>query len=149
MEVILKEKVGNLGDIGDKVSVKSGFGRNYLIPMGKAVFATADNLVDFEQQRKALEQAAAEKLVLVQDRADQLRKIDKVFIKAVAGEEGRLFGSVGPRDIAEAVTELGIELAKSDVKMPDGVIREIGEYEVQIHLHADVEVAIQVVVSEA
>ncbi|HAD08420.1 MAG TPA: 50S ribosomal protein L9 [Porticoccaceae bacterium] len=149
MDVILLEKVGKLGNIGDMVSVKAGFGRNFLIPQGKAVFATPDNVADFEARRAELERSAEEKLGIAQSRAEQLAGLGPVVITAVAGDEGRLFGSVGPRDIAEACTAKGVELAKSEVKMPEGAIRELGEFEVQIQLHSDVELAIAVVVAEA
>ena len=148
MDIILLEKVGKLGNIGDKVSVKSGFGRNFLIPNGKAVFATAENLVEFEQRRSELESAAQGKLAGAQSKAESLEGLGPIIITAVAGEEGKLFGSVGPRDIADAVTTMGVELAKSDVKMPDGAIRDLGEHEVQVQLHSDVSLAIQVLVNE-
>ena len=148
MDVILLEKVGKLGNIGDLVSVRAGFGRNFLIPQGKAVFATPDNIADFEARRVELERSAEEKLGTAQVRAEQLNGLGSVVITAVAGDEGRLFGSVGPRDIADACTALGVELAKIEVKMPEGAIRELGEYDVQIQLHSDVELVIQVVVAE-
>lgn len=148
MDVILLEKVGKLGNIGDMVSVKAGFGRNFLIPQGKAVFATPDNVADLEARRAELERSAEEKLGVAQGRAEQLTGLGPVVITAVAGDEGRLFGSVGPRDIAEACTAKGVELAKSEVKMPEGAIRELGEFDVQIQLHSDVELAIAVVVAE-
>lgn len=146
MEVILLEKVGKLGGIGDKVSVKSGFGRNFLIPQGKAVFATADNVAEFEQRRAELEKAAEEKLAAANSKAERLSALGTVTITAVAGEEGKLFGSVGPRDVAEAVTAAGVELAKSEVKMPEGALREVGEYDIQVQLHSDVSSTIQVAV---
>ena len=148
MDIILLEKVGKLGNIGDKVSVKSGFGRNFLIPNGKAVFATAENLVEFEQRRSELESAAQGKLAGAQSKAESLEGLGPIIITAVAGEEGKLFGSVGPRDIAEAVVAMGVELTKSDVKMPDGAIRDLGEHEVQVQLHSDVSLTIQVLVNE-
>lgn len=148
MDVILLEKVGKLGGIGDHVSVKSGFGRNYLIPQGKAVFATANNIVEFESRRAELESSALGKLGAAEAKAEKLQAMDAVIITAVAGEEGKLFGSVGPRDVAEACTAMGIELAKSEVKMPDGAIRELGEYEVSLQLHADVSTSITVLVNE-
>jgi len=148
MEVILLEKVGKLGVIGDKVSVKSGFGRNFLIPHGKAVFATAENLVEFEARRAELEASALDKLGQAESKAEKLEAMDDLVITAVAGEEGKLFGSVGPRDVAEACTAAGIELAKSEVKMPDGAIRELGEHAVGIQLHSDVSLTINVIVNE-
>ncbi len=147
MDVILTEKVGKLGSIGDKVSVKAGYGRNFLVPHGKAIFATAENMVEFEQRRADLERAAAGKLGEAQAKAEQLAAIGSVTITAVAGEEGKLFGSVGPRDVADAYTAAGVELTKSEVKMPEGAIRELGEYDVQIQLHSDVLLTLKVVVN--
>ncbi len=138
MEVILLEKVGKLGNIGEKVSVKAGYGRNYLIPGGKAIFATPHNIAEFEQRRSELEQAAADKKTAAEARAASLADLGTITIGANAGDEGKLFGSVGPRDIAAAVTDAGVELHKSEVKMPEGAIRELGQFEVDIQLHADV-----------
>jgi len=148
MDVILLEKVGKLGSIGDKVAVKAGFGRNFLIPQGKAVFATEANLADFEQRRAELEAAAADKMGKAEARAAALAKLASITISAVAGEEGKLFGSIGARDIAEAVSAAGVELAKSEVKMPEGALRELGEFDVTIQLHSDLSTSIQVVVAE-
>jgi len=148
MDVILLEKVGKLGSIGDKIAVKAGFGRNFLIPQGKAVFATEANLADFEKRRVELEAAAASKLGKAEARAAELAKLASVTISAVAGDEGKLFGSIGARDIAEAVSAAGVELAKSEVKMPEGPLRELGESEVTIQLHSDLSTSIQVVVAE-
>ena len=148
MDVILLEKVGKLGAIGDKVAVKAGFGRNFLIPQGKAVFATEANLADFEQRRAELEAAAADKLGKAEARAAELTQLASVTISAVAGEEGKLFGSIGARDIAGAVSAAGVELAKSEVNLPEGPLRELGEFEVTIQLHSDLSTSIQVVVAE-
>ncbi|MDF1831906.1 MAG: 50S ribosomal protein L9 [Porticoccaceae bacterium] len=148
MDVILLEKVGKLGAIGDKVAVKAGFGRNFLIPQGKAVFATEANLADFEQRRAELEAAAADKFGKAEARAAELAQLASVTISAVAGDEGKLFGSIGARDIAGAVSAAGVELAKSEVKMPEGPLRELGEFEVTIQLHSDLLTSIQVVVAE-
>lgn len=146
MEVILLEKVGKLGDIGDVAHVKAGFGRNYLIPQGKAVFATKENLAEFESRRADLEAAAATRLDEAQKRADKLAEIASVTIKAIAGEEGKLFGSVGTREIEEAVNAAGGEIAKSEIKMPEGAIRSIGEFPVELILHSDITQSITVVV---
>lgn len=146
MDVILMEKVGKLGNIGDKVTVKAGFGRNYLIPRGKAVFATVENIAEFEQRRADFEAAAQSKLAAAEGRAEQIAAMDTIVITAVAGEEGKLFGSVGPRDIADAATAAGLELAKSEVKMPEGAIRELGEFEVQVQLHGDVTATVTVAI---
>ncbi len=146
MEVILLEKVANLGSLGDKVAVKSGYGRNYLIPQGKAVAATAKKIAEFELRRAELEKVAAEKLALAQARAEQISKLN-VVIAHKAGDEGRLFGSVGTQAIAEALTGAGTQVEKHEVRMPDGVIRHVGNYEVTIHLHSDVNVAVSIKVT--
>ncbi len=145
MQVILLEKVGKLGELGDQVTVKSGFGRNYLIPYGKAVPATASNVADFEARRAELEKAAAEKRGAAEARAAQLAELN-VTITANAGDEGKLFGSIGTRDLSQAITEAGVEVSKSEVRLPTGVIREVGEYEVDIQLHSDVTQAVKVAV---
>jgi|SRR5690554_1069113 len=137
MEVILLEKVGKLGTIGDQVNVKSGFGRNYLIPQGKAVPATEANVADFEARRAELEAAADAKKAEAQARAAKLEELS-VTIVANAGDEGKLFGSIGTRDIATVITEAGVEVAKSEVKLPEGALREVGEYEIDIQLHAEI-----------
>lgn len=145
MEVILLDKVGRLGAIGDKVTVKSGYGRNYLLPQGKAVAATAKNIADFEARRAELEAAAAGKIAEATARAEKLAELN-VTIAANAGDEGRLFGSIGTRDIADAITAAGVEVSKSEVRLPQGVIREIGQYEIDIQLHAEVIQAVKLAV---
>lgn len=147
MEVILLENIGNLGGLGDKVNVKPGYGRNYLIPQGKAVPATESNVAEFEARRAELERAAAEALTAAQTRAEALAALEGVTIEANAGEEGKLFGSIGTRDIAAAVTAAGHEIDKSEVRLPDGALRELGEYSVAVQLHPEViaEVAVAVV----
>lgn len=145
MEVILLDKVGRLGAIGDKVTVKSGYGRNYLLPQGKAVAATAKNIADFEVRRAGLEAAAASKIAGATARAEQLATLE-VTIAAKAGDEGRLFGSIGTRDIAEAITAAGVAVAKSEVRLPQGVLREIGQYEIDVQLHAEVIQAVKLAV---
>jgi large subunit ribosomal protein L9 len=147
MQVILLEKVGKLGDLGDQVNVKAGYGRNFLIPLGKAVPASAGNVADFEARRAELEAAAAEKVAAAQARADKLAGV-VVTMESNAGEEGKLFGSIGTRDIADAISATGNEVAKSEVKMPEGVIRELGEYDVSIQLHSDVTTVVKVVVAQ-
>ena len=143
MNVILLEKVHNLGNLGDQVSVKAGYGRNYLLPQGKAVSATADNVAKFEARRAELEKAAAEKLADAEARKAKLDGLT-VTISQKAGDEGKLFGSVGTTDIAHAVTEAGVELAKSEVRLPQGVLRNIGEYDILVELHGDVSATIKV-----
>ncbi|MGB5324994.1 MAG: 50S ribosomal protein L9 [Pseudomonadales bacterium] len=145
MEVILLEKIAKLGDLGDKVKVKSGFGRNFLMPYGKAVPATKANIADFETRRAELQAAADASYAAAQQRAEQLEGY-VVTIAANAGEEGKLFGSIGTRDIADAVTRSGHEIKKSEVTLSAGVIRELGSYEVQLRLHSDVIASISVVV---
>ena len=143
MEVILLEKIANLGDLGDKVSIKSGYGRNFLVPQGKAVAATAEKVKEFEARRAELEKAAAEKLAAANTRAVALNKLS-VVISHKAGEEGKLFGSVGTQNIAEAITEMGAKVEKQEVRMPDGVIRHVGNYDIDIHLHSDVIVTLAI-----
>jgi large subunit ribosomal protein L9 len=137
MQVILLEKVGKLGELGDKVAVKAGFGRNYLIPYGKAVPATASNVADFEARRSELEGAATEKRAAAEARATQLAELS-IVIAGNAGDEGKLFGSIGTRDIADAISAAGAEVSKSEVRLPNGVIREIGEFEIDVQLHSEV-----------
>jgi large subunit ribosomal protein L9 len=146
MEVILLENVGNLGNLGDKVDVKAGFGRNYLIPQGKAVPATEDNVAQFEARRAELEAAAAGALSAAEARAEAINALGLISIAANAGEEGKLFGSIGTRDIAEAVSAAGCEIDKSEVRLPEGALRELGEYEVAIQVHGDVTAMVAVAV---
>lgn len=147
MNVILLEKVGKLGELGDQVNVKAGYGRNFLIPFGKAVPATKDNVASFEVRRAELEAAADEKLTQAQAQAEKLAALDVVSIEANAGDEGKLFGSIGTQDIADAITAAGVETAKSDVRLPLGAIREVGNFEVNIQLHSDVTVTVNVSVT--
>ena len=145
MNVILLEKIGNLGDLGDEVSVKPGFARNYLLPQGKAVTADAENRNIFEGRRAELEASAHEKLTEANTRAEKL--LDKELSIAVkSGEEGRLYGSVGTQNIADALIAEGIAVERSEIRMPEGVIRVLGEYEIAIQLHTDVTAQIKVVV---
>jgi len=137
MEVILLEKVANLGNLGDKVTIKAGYGRNYLVPQGKAVPATAEKLKEFEARRADLEKAAAEKLAAANSRANALEKLT-VVITHKAGDEGKLFGSVGTQNIADAITEAGAKVEKHEVRMPDGVIRHLGTYDIDVNLYTDV-----------
>jgi len=146
MELILLEKVQNLGNLGDKVKVKPGYGRNYLVPTGKAVTATEKHLADFEARRAELEKLALQKLSTAAERSAALQGFE-ITLTANTGEEGKLYGSIGPREIAEAVTEKGIALEKSEVIMGDGPIRYTGEHTVQVHLHADVVTEIKVTVN--
>jgi len=146
MKVILLQKVANLGSLGDQVSVKPGFGRNYLIPYGKAVPATEDNIAAFEAKRAEYEAKADAVLAAAQARLAGLEGAE-VTITANASTEGKLFGSVGARDIAEAFTAAGHKLEKSEVIMGEGAIRRTGEFEVTVHLHADVETKVKVIVA--
>ena len=143
MEVILLDKIAHLGDLGDKVVVKSGFARNYLFPQGKAVMATKDNLAAFEARRAELEAKLADVLAAAQARAAQLSALTNVTIATKAGDEGKLFGSIGTRDVADAITAAGVAVAKSEVRMGN-VLRNTGEYEVVVQLHADVKATVQV-----
>ena len=150
MDVILLEKIQNLGVLGDRVRVKAGYGRNYLIPRGKAAPATASNITKFEARRAELEVAADETLKQAQARATTLIALGTVTLARKGGEEGKLYGSVGTADIAEALTEAGVAVAKHEVRLPLGALRTAGEHEVQVHLHPDVNASIKVtVVAEA
>ncbi len=145
MEVILLEKIANLGNIGDRVKVRSGFGRNFLLPQGKATLATPDNVARFEARRAELERLAREQATSAQDRAASLKDFH-LTITAKAGTEGKLFGSVGTSDIAEACTRAGYPVARSEVRLPNGPLRTVGEHVVDLHLHADVNVHIPVTI---
>jgi len=145
MEVILLEKVGKLGNLGDKVAVKSGYGRNYLIPYGKAVSATEQNLADFEARRAELEKAAAEAKASAEARAQGLEG-KEIVITAKAGEEGKLFGSVGTKDIADAISAAGNEVEKREVRMPEGAIRHVGAFDISVQLHSDIVVTVKIII---
>jgi len=138
MQVILLENIGNLGGLGDTVEVKPGYGRNFLIPRGKAVPATKENVAEFEARRAELEKAAAEALAAAQARGEKLAEVGLVTITANAGDEGKLFGSIGTRDIADAVTAAGCEIDKAEVRLPEGALRETGEYVVAVQVHPEV-----------
>ena len=146
MELILLEKIQNLGDLGDKVKVKPGYGRNFLMPQGKAVPATEKNIAHFEARRAELEKAATERMLAAQGRSTGLAGAVVTF-SVNASDEGKLYGSIGPREIAEALIEMGHEVSKSEVIMGEGPIRNTGEFEVTLHLHADVEVPVKVVIN--
>ena len=149
MEVILLESVQKLGELGDKVTVKSGYGRNFLIPQKKAVPATAENLQQFEERRADLEAAAGDKLSIAKNRAKKVEELS-ITITTKAGEEGKLFGSITVRDVADACEAAGVELEKSEVRLPEGPIRELGEFEINIHLHPEVDAILKLaVVAEA
>lgn len=137
MDIILLEKVGKLGNIGDKVVVKAGYGRNFLLPLGKAVRATASNIAEFEARRAELEKVAAAKLVEAQARAAKISALS-LTITANSGDEGKLFGSIGTRDIADVATAAGVEIDKTEIRLPDGALRDIGEYEIDVQIHSDV-----------
>lgn len=149
MRLILKENVANLGNIGAVVMVKPGFGRNFLIPSGKAVRATEENIQAVEKQRAELEKKEAERLALAQQRAEKLQQLT-IKVIAKASEEGKLFGSIGAREIVEAVEKLNVALHKNEVKLPDGPLRQTGEHDVDIFLHNSISVTVKVwVESEA
>ena len=146
MDIILLDKVANLGGLGDQVNVKSGYARNFLFPQGKAVPATKSNVEKFEARRAELEEKIAEELSAAQAQAEKLEALEEVTIAAPAGDEGKLFGSIGTRDIADAITAAGVEVAKSDVRLPTGTLRETGEYDIDVQLHTDVAATVKVVI---
>ena len=145
MEVILLQKVANLGNIGDRVKVRSGFGRNFLLPQGKATLATPDNIARFEARRVELERAAREHLSSAEERSVAMKDF-KLTLHAKAGTEGKLFGSIGTSDIAEELTRAGFQVERSEVRLPNGPLRMLGEHTVNLHLHADVDVPVQVTI---
>lgn len=146
MEIILLEKIENLGAMGDKVTVKPGYGRNYLVPKGKAQPATADNIAAFETRRAELEKVATETLAAAEARREQLdgKTID---ITAKVGDEGKLFGSIGTADITDAVKAAGVDIERNEVRLPEGAFRQVGEYDVTLHLHSDVNATIKLVIT--
>ena len=145
MEIILLEKIQNVGNLGDTVSVKPGFARNYLIPQGKAVLVTPANIAEFEARRAELEGQQADALGAAQARAQALAGL-AITIARKAGDEGRLFGSVGTQDVADTITESGIEVQRSEIRLPVENLRQTGEYEVGVHLHADVEAVVSLMI---
>ena len=145
MEVILLQKVANLGNIGDRVKVRSGFGRNFLLPQGKATLATPDNIARFEARRAELERVAREHLSSAEERSAAMKDF-KLTVHAKAGTEGKLFGSIGTSDIAEELNRAGFQVERSEVRMPHGPLRMLGEHTVNLHLHADVDVPLQVTI---
>ncbi len=145
MDIILLQKVANLGNIGDRVKVKSGFGRNFLLPGGKATVATPANIAKFEERRAELERAARDQLGSAEERQAALKDF-KLTVRAKAGTEGKLFGSVGTADIAEALNRENFKIARSEVRLPNGPLRTVGEHVVNLHLHADVDVQVPVTI---
>lgn len=145
MQVILLEKIRNLGELGDSVTVANGYGRNYLLPKGKAVPATKENTEKFEARRAELEKKASDELATAEKRAAQFADLT-VTIEAHAGDEGKLFGSVGTKDIADAAVAAGISLEKHEVRLPNGAIRQTGEFEISVHLHTDVDAVLKLAV---
>jgi large subunit ribosomal protein L9 len=150
MEVILLKKVENLGALGEKVVVKAGYGRNFLLPTGAAVSATEENLKAFEARRAELEKEAAAALDSAESRKFKLEAVPSYSISAKAGDEGKLFGSIGTADIAEACSQQsGVEVSKKEVRLPEGPFHNIGSYEIELHLHTDVDATIRLeIVSE-
>ena len=138
MQVILLDKIAKLGGLGDQVAVKAGYARNYLIPQGKAVMATKANIESFDARRAELEAKLADVLAAAEARAAQINALESVTIASKAGDEGKLFGSIGTRDIADAVTAAGVKVAKSEVRLPNGVLRNVGEHEVNFQVHSEV-----------
>ena len=150
MDVILLDKIANLGGLGDKVDVKAGYARNYLLPKGKAVVANKQNIELFEQRRAELEAKLADELAAAEARAEKLSGLEEVVIVAKAGDEGKLFGSIGTRDIADAITTAGVEVVKSEVRLPTGTLRNTGEYDIDVQVHSDVTATVKLsVVAEA
>jgi large subunit ribosomal protein L9 len=145
MHVILLQKVANLGNIGDRVKVRSGFGRNFLLPQGKATLATPENIARFEARRVELERLAREQLSSASERAEAMKEF-KLTIPAKAGTEGKLFGSIGTADIAEACSKAGFKVERSEVRLPTGPLRALGEHVINLHLHADVDVPLTVAI---
>ncbi|MBU2895798.1 50S ribosomal protein L9 [Vibrio hepatarius] len=150
MQVILLDKIGNLGSLGDTVNVKSGYARNFLIPQAKAVMATKSNVEMFEARRAELEAKVAEQLTSAEARAEKVNALEAVVIASKAGDEGKLFGSIGTRDIADAINAAGVEVVKSEVRLPEGALRNIGEFEISVQLHSEVfaTVTLQVVAAK-
>ena len=144
MEVILMENIENLGDVGDKVTVKAGFARNFLVPQGKAKPATAENLAEFEAHRAELERAAAEARATAESRKQAIEALGVIEISARVGSEGKLFGSVGVADICDAIEAIGGDVQKSELRMPEGALRETGEHVVDIHLYTDIDTQVTV-----
>jgi large subunit ribosomal protein L9 len=145
MDVILLQKVANLGNIGDRVKVRSGYGRNFLLPKGKATLATAENVARFEARREELEKLAREQLSSAEERATAMQDF-KLAISAKAGTEGKLFGSIGTSDIAEACVRAGFNVQRSEVRLPNGPLRTVGDHVVSLHLHADIDVPLTVAI---
>ncbi len=143
MQVILLEKIRHLGNVGDRVEVKGGYGRNFLLPTGKAVFASPDNLARFELERSAIEQAAAQALAKAQARSDALKDV-VITLAHKAGEGGRLFGSVNTREIAAALTAAGHEVRQPELSLPEGAIRTLGSFPLDVNLHADLVARVRV-----
>lgn len=139
MQVILLESINRLGELGEEVTVKNGYGRNFLIPQGKAVPATAANREVFEQRRAELEAASAERLATAQALAAKLEAVERITIASKAGDEGKLFGSIGARDLAEAAVAAGVEITREEIRLPEGPLRNVGEFEIVVHFHPEVE----------
>ena len=149
MEVILLENIENLGSVGDKVSVKSGFARNYLVPQAKAKIATAENLAEFEARRAELEKAAVEAKATAEARKQAIEALGVIEVTALVGSEGKLFGSIGVADVCDAIATLGETVEKSEIRMPEGALRVMGEHIVDIHLYTDIDTQVTInIVSE-
>ncbi|MBD1390098.1 50S ribosomal protein L9 [Neiella sp. HB171785] len=146
MQVILLDKIANLGSLGDEVTVKAGYARNFLLPQGKAVVANKENVALFETRRAELEAKLADELAAAEARAAKLAELESVVITSKAGDEGKLFGSIGTRDLADAITAAGVEVAKSEVRLPLGTLRNLGEYDIDVQVHSDVTATVKVVI---
>ena len=147
MQVILLDKIANLGGLGDEVTVKAGYARNFLLPQGKAVVANKENVALFEGRRAELEAKLADELAAAEARAAKLSELEAVVITSKAGDEGKLFGSIGTRDLADAITAAGVEVAKNEVRLPLGTLRNVGEYAIDVQLHTDVTTAVNVTIA--
>jgi len=145
MEIILLEKIENLGAVGDRVNVKPGYARNYLVPQGKAAPATAGNIAEFEARRAELEKASMDAVQAAEARRDLLAD-RQITISAKAGEEGKLFGSIGTAEIASSLSDAGVTVERNEVRLPEGAFRMLGDYEVQLHLHTDVNVTVKLTI---
>ena len=144
MEVILLENIENLGSLGDKVSVKSGFARNFLVPHGKAKVATAENLAEFEARRIELEKAAQEAKTTAEGRQQAIQALGVIELSARVGSEGKLFGSIGLAEICDAICAAGVEVEKRELRMPEGALRNTGEHQIDIHLYTDIDASVTV-----
>lgn len=147
MNIILLDKVVNLGQLGDTVAVKAGYARNFLFPKGKAVIANASNIKMFEARRAELEAQLSDAVAKAQAKAERIAALGTVTMKAKAGDQGKLFGSIGARDIATAITHAGVAVQKSDIRLPEGVLRHLGQFDITVHLHSEVQTTVVLMIT--